>query len=133
MGANSIGPRVVVDTTVLDWGPVDSLTEVTQHVRLTNNTCIDASVRAFMNERKSLWSVHPKIIHLSPQETLQLAVTLEIDECCAMQDTLNLIVQEGEDLTVQVKGRGIDTPVRWEPETDFIDFGTQFTTRTEAR
>merc|ERR1711974_325674 len=92
-----------------------------------------ASVRAFMNLRNSLWSVHPKIIHLSPQETLQVAVTLEIDETQAMQDVLNLIVQEGEDLTVSVRGRGIDTPVRWEPETDFIDFGTQFTTRTEAR
>ena len=38
-----------------------------RHVRLTNFSCIDASVRAFMNERKSLWSVHPKVIHLSPQ------------------------------------------------------------------
>ncbi|CAJ1398919.1 unnamed protein product [Effrenium voratum] len=65
---NSVGPRVVVDPPSLDFGGVKCLEPVTRHVRLTNFSCIDASVRAFMNERKSLWSVHPKVIHLSPQE-----------------------------------------------------------------
>ena len=71
--ANSVGPRVEVEPIHVDWGSVRCLEPVTKHVKLTNNSCIDASVRAFMNDRKSLWSVHPKIIHLSPQETPQLA------------------------------------------------------------
>merc|ERR1712194_820291 len=102
--ANSVGPRVEVDPPVIDYGLVRCLEPVTKHVKLTNNSCIDASVRAFMNERKSLWTVHPKVIHLSPQETLQLAVTLTIDETCKTSDTLNLTVQEGQDLTVAVTG-----------------------------
>eukprot|EP00931_Biecheleriopsis_adriatica_P045665 TRINITY_DN2614_c0_g1_i1.p1 TRINITY_DN2614_c0_g1~~TRINITY_DN2614_c0_g1_i1.p1 ORF type:complete len:5069 (-),score=1280.39 TRINITY_DN2614_c0_g1_i1:105-14627(-) len=130
---NSVGPRVLVDPPSLDWGNVKCLEKITRHVRLTNNSCIDASVRAFMNERRSLWTVHPKVIHLSPQETMQLAVTLQIDETSTSQDTLNLIVQEGDDLTVQVRGRGTDTPVRCDQELDDLDFGTLFTTYTEPK
>jgi adenylate kinase family enzyme len=131
--ANSIGPRVMVDQQVLDWGSVKCLEPVTRHVRLTNNSCIDASVRAFMNERKSLWSVHPKIIHLSPQETLQLAVTLKIDEAKAEQDILNLIVSESHPQTVTVKAKGVDTPVVSEEQLEVIDFETLFTTHLEPR
>merc|ERR1712060_197558 len=93
--ANSVGPRVVVEPQLLDWGNTKCLEPMTRHVRLTNNSCIDASVRAFMNDRKSLWTIHPKIIHLSPQETLQLALTLRIDEIGNAQDPMNLIVNEG--------------------------------------
>jgi hypothetical protein len=134
--ANSIGPRVIVDPPMLDWGPAKCLENVTRHVRLTNNSCIDASVRAFMNERKSLWSVHPKIIHLSPQECLQLAVTLNIDEATTAQDTLNLIVCESNPLTVQVKAKGVETPVYSEELSqcnEIIDFETLFTTHQEPR
>merc|ERR1712232_216532 len=77
--ANSIGPLVVVDPPSVDWTLVPCLQPDVRHVRLTNNSRIDASVRAFMNERKSLWTVHPKSIHLSPQETLNLSLTLRID------------------------------------------------------
>eukprot|EP00929_Paragymnodinium_shiwhaense_P007666 TRINITY_DN111574_c0_g1_i1.p1 TRINITY_DN111574_c0_g1~~TRINITY_DN111574_c0_g1_i1.p1 ORF type:complete len:5027 (+),score=1455.52 TRINITY_DN111574_c0_g1_i1:94-15081(+) len=139
--ANSIGPRVVVEPAILDWGSVQCLQPMVRHVKLTNNSCIDAHVRAFMNERRSLWSVHPKSIHLSPQETLQAAVTLVIDDCTNASDVLNLVVNESDDLTVNVKGKGISTPVRVflcdknqsieNPE--LIDFGKLFTTRTDHR
>merc|ERR1712039_472952 len=111
-----------VDPAALDWGQVKCLEPITRYVKLTNNSCIDANVRAFMNERKSLWTVHPKVIHLSPQETLQLAVTLKIDEASNSTDTMNLIVTEGNDLTVQVRGKGIQTPVKCDQDLDLIDF-----------
>merc|ERR1712039_188649 len=81
----------------------------------------------------SLWTVHPKVIHLSPQETLQLAVTLKIDEVSTSTDTMNLIVTEGSDLSVQVRGKGIQTPVKCDQDLDLIDFGTNFTTQTDTR
>eukprot|EP00435_Cladocopium_sp_Y103_P009743 s813_g2.t1 len=132
-----MGPRVVVDPPSLDFGNVKCLEPVTKHVRLTNFSCIDASVRGFMNERKSLWTVHPKVIHLSPQETLQLALSVRMDETCTAVDTLNLIVSEGDDLTVQVRCKGgataSDTPVTCDEELEFLDFGTIFTTQTCSR
>ncbi|CAK0791290.1 unnamed protein product [Prorocentrum cordatum] len=131
--ANSVGPRVVVDPPAVDWGSVKCLEPVTRHVRVTNDSCIDATVRAFMNERRSLWSVHPKMMHLSPQETLQLAVTLKIDETCPVKDILNLIVSEGNDLTVEMRGKGTETPIQSEQPLDLIDFGTIFTTHQEPR
>jgi hypothetical protein len=131
--ATSVGPRVVVDPQTVDWGNVKCLEPVTRHVRLTNNSCIDASVRAFMNDRRSLWTIHPKIIHLSPQETLQLALTLRIDEIGNAQDIMNLVVNEGNDLSVQVRGKGVDTPVKCDHPLDLIDFSTLFTTQTESR
>jgi hydrocephalus-inducing protein len=131
--ANTIGPRVVVEPAVVDWGQVKCLEPMVRHVRLKNNSCIDAHVRAFMNERKSLWRVHPKIIHLSPQETLQLALTLVIDECCVAQDVLNLVVNEGDDLSVNLKGKGIDTPIRCDHPLDSVDFGMMFTTHQQPK
>ena len=72
-----------------------------------------------------------------------------MDETCQAVDTLNLIVSEGDDLTVQVRAKGggsaSDTPVtceevrrpkgggRWPEELDFLDFGTIFTTQTCSR
>ena len=54
------------------------------------------------------------------KETLQLALTVRMDETCQAVDTLNLIVSEGEDLTVQVRAKGggsaSDTPVTCEEE-----------------
>lgn len=131
--ANSVGPKVVVEPPQLDWGLVKCLDSVVRHVRLTNNSRIDASVRAFMNDRKSLWSVQPKIIHLSPQESMQLALTLRVDECAPCSDILNLVVAEGNDLTVNLKGKGTYTPIRCEQDLELVDFGKTFTTHTESR
>ena len=55
------------------------------------------------------------LFFVAPQETLQLALTVRMDETCPAVDTLNLIVSEGDDLTVQLRCKGganaSDTPV----------------------
>ena len=40
------------------------------------------------------------------------------------------MVQEGNDLAVDVRARGIGTPVTSPDDLTLIDFGTQYTTRT---
>merc|ERR1712151_932823 len=58
----------------------------------------------------------------------------KIDETWDVNDTLNLSVSEGNDLTVLCKGKGKDTPVKCDTDLDgVIDFGTLFTTHTEPK
>eukprot|EP00397_Hematodinium_sp_SG-2012_P000030 GEMP01000030.1.p1 GENE.GEMP01000030.1~~GEMP01000030.1.p1 ORF type:complete len:4608 (+),score=1069.56 GEMP01000030.1:10-13833(+) len=128
--ANSIGPRVLVEPPHLDWGSVKCLNPVMKYVKLINDSCIDASVRAFMKSKNSLWSINPKVIHLSPQETIQLSLTLTVDETCRHTDVMHLVVHEGTDLTVNVKARGTETPVICKESLELINFGTCYTTQT---
>eukprot|EP00971_Amphidinium_carterae_P108412 2146669-Amphidinium_carterae.1 len=65
---------------------------------------------------------------MAPQEALQVAMTLRIDETSAVQDWLHLVVHEGTDLQVQVKGKGTETPVVCDQDLGCVDFGTLFTT-----
>ena len=46
---------------------------------------------------------------------------------------MNLIVCEGQDLTVTMTGKGVETPVTCDQDMELIDFGTIFTTHTEPR
>ena len=70
------------------------------------------------------------MIHLTPQETCNLDITLVADETRKMSDVVHLVVQEGNDLAVNVRARGIGTPVTAPEPIEEIDFGTQYTTRT---
>lgn len=100
--ATPIGPRVEVDSHKIDWGPVKCLQKVTKVLRVTNASVIDASVRCFMKNKTSLWSVRPKKIHLSPGESIAVDVTLCIDEKQPMADVLHLVVHEGQDIQVGI-------------------------------
>lgn len=131
--ANSIGPIVNVDPVILDWGNIKCLERITRTVKLTNDSVIDASVRAFMKSKASLWTVEPKSIQLKPHETVPLSLTLAIDETIKMSDVMHLVVTDGKDATVTVRAKGIDTPVTCSEALDIIDFGIQYTTRTIMR
>merc|ERR1711879_921476 len=58
---------------------------------------------------------------------------LTIDETTLATDMLNLVVAEGQDLAVQVRGKGVQTPVKCDQDLTLIDFGTNFTTQTDTR
>jgi hydrocephalus-inducing protein len=131
--ATSIGPRVHVDKQLLDYGPCKCLQPETRSLRITNDSSIDAAIRVFMKSKNSVWTVHTKMIHLTPQETCNLDITLVADETVKMSDVVHLVVQEGNDLAVNVRARGIGTPVTAPEPLDLIDFGTQYTTRTITR
>jgi hydrocephalus-inducing protein len=96
---------------------------------------IDASIRAFMKNKNSLWTVSPKKIHLAPGESLQVDVSLTIDEKQPMNDILHFVVHEGTDLQINVKARGSGTPVTTkEPNNlEVIDFKHQYATQTITR
>jgi hydrocephalus-inducing protein len=131
--ANSIGPIVNVDPAVLDWGNVNCLEPVTRYVKVTNDSVIDASVRAFMKTKNSLWTIEPKSLQLKPHETVSVAMTLTIDETVKTNDLMHLVVPEGKDITVTTKAKGIDTPVTCKESLSVIDFGTQYTTQRIER
>lgn len=131
--ATSIGPIVIVEPSTVDWGNVKCLEPVTRHVRLTNDSVIEAHVRGFMKAKQSLWTVEPKNIQLKPQETVSVAMTLKIDETSKISDIMHLLVTEGKDIQVTTKAKGISTPVTCKDNLETVDFGTQYTTQTIIR
>eukprot|EP00913_Durusdinium_trenchii_P025665 g24088.t2 len=74
-----------------------------------------------MNERKSLWTVHPKVIHLSPQDGsgCQLGVSVALDAPSLSHAHHGPRTRQRLRCAVE--------------ELEFLDFGTIFTTQTCSR
>ena len=119
-----------MEPAVLDWGSAKCLEPITKHVKITNNSVIDAHIKSFMKTKSSLWTISPKASHLKPHESIQVALTLTIDEVMKTSDVMHVVVQDSNDIQVTVKAKGVDTPVTCSEPLDVIDIGTQYTTQT---
>ncbi|CAE7894602.1 Hydin [Symbiodinium microadriaticum] len=117
--ANTIGPIVNIEPSVVDWGNSHCLEPIT---RLKGGSCNDSDgvgvaedvmvfvrneVRCIMKTRNSLWTLSPKAMELQPHENM----TLTIDEVAKMTDIAHVIVHESNDVAVTVRAKGIGTPV----------------------
>ncbi|CAE7232366.1 HYDIN [Symbiodinium sp. CCMP2456] len=131
--ANTIGPIVNIEPSVVDWGNSHCLEPITRSVLVSNNSVIPASVRCIMKTRNSLWTLSPKAMELQPHESAYLYMTLTIDEVAKMTDIAHVIVHESNDVAVTVRAKGIGTPVTCKESLELIDFGTQYTTQTHSR
>ncbi|CAK9097734.1 Hydrocephalus-inducing protein (Protein Hy-3) [Durusdinium trenchii] len=109
--ANTIGPIVNVEPSVVDWGNSHCLEPITRSVLVTNNSVIPASIRCIMKSKNSLWTLSPKAMELPPHGSANLNMTLTIDEVAKMTDTVHVIVHESNDVAVTVRAKGIGTPV----------------------
>lgn len=131
--ANTIGPIVTVEPSVVDWGSSLCLEPITRSVLVSNNSVIPASIRCIMKSKNSLWTLSPKALELPPHGSASLNMTLTIDEVVKMQDLVHVIVQESNDVAVTVRAKGTGTPVMCRESLERIDFGTQYTTQTHAK
>ncbi|CAK8990089.1 unnamed protein product [Durusdinium trenchii] len=131
--ANTIGPIVNVEPSVVDWGNSHCLEPITRSVLVTNNSVIPASIRCIMKSKNSLWTLSPKAMELPPHGSANLNMTLTIDEVAKMTDTVHVIVHESNDVAVTVRAKGIGTPVMCREPLEVIDFGTQYTTQTHSK
>lgn len=131
--ANTIGPIVTVEPSVVDWGNSQCLEPITRSVLVSNNSVIPASIRCIMKSKNSLWSLSPKAMELPPHASANLNMTLTIDEVAKMTDIVHVIVHESNDEAVTVRAKGIGTPVMCRESLEVIDFGTQYTTQTHSK
>ncbi|CAJ1447961.1 unnamed protein product [Effrenium voratum] len=131
--ANTIGPIVNVEPSVVDWGNAQCLEPITRSVLVSNNSVIPASIRCIMKTKNSLWTLSPKAMELPPHGSANLNMTLTIDEVAKMTDIVHVIVHESNDVAATVRAKGVGTPVMCRESLELIDFGTQYTTQTHSK
>lgn len=134
--ASSGGPDVKLDTNELDFGSVDVLKDQRKKFTITNVGQIDAEYTAFTKNKDSIWKVIERYGVIKAKQEKQITVVCTADEVQRFQDTLHIIVNNGVDVEVQLKARGVGSTlyckerVENQPKPDLpwnIDFGTEYT------
>uniref|UniRef100_A0A0G4I9B7 HYDIN/VesB/CFA65-like Ig-like domain-containing protein n=1 Tax=Chromera velia CCMP2878 TaxID=1169474 RepID=A0A0G4I9B7_9ALVE len=131
--ATSVGPRLIVASTKLDFGRVPCIQPVQKELKVTNDSYIDAEIRILFKNKMSLWTVSPKFLRMSPHETTSIGLTLVCDEAADVSDVLFLVVKDSSDVAVTLKARGVDTPLFCLESLEVVDFERLYTTRAASK
>jgi hydrocephalus-inducing protein len=105
--AESIGPIVDVDKKEIDFNAVDVLKDVPEKLTIKNASQIDAEYTAFTKQKESIFKVVQRHGILKPGENKVIEVICNADEVQRFQDTLHIIINNGSDLEVNLKARGV--------------------------
>lgn len=127
--AESIGPIVKVDRTEIDYNNVQVLRDYTEKINIKNESQIDAEYTAFTKLKESVWKVVQRHGILKPAESKVIEVVCNADEVQKFQDTLHIIINNGMDLEVGLKARGVGHTLSCKALEDQggVDFGTEYT------
>ena len=125
--ADSIGPRVTVNQTEMDFGTVEVLNDYTQTLVITNSSKINAEYTAFTKLKVSVWKVIQRHGILKPDESKEVEVVCNADECMRFNDTLHIIINHGIDLEVALRAKGTGSTLFCKDNLNTIDFGTEYT------
>ena len=125
--ADSTGPIVKVNKTELDYGSVDVLKDYTQTLVITNNSSIPAEYTAFTKNKVSIWKVIQRHGELKPDESKEIEVVCNADECQKFADSLHIIINHGVDLEIALRARGVGSTLYCKDNLNQIDFGTEYT------
>jgi hydrocephalus-inducing protein len=130
--ANSTGPKVIIDHEELDFGSVDVLHDVIRPLKITNVSKIPAEYTAFTKNKVSVYKVIQRHGILQPDESKVLDVVCNADECQKFPDTLHIIINNGMDLEVGLKAKGIGTTLACKENLKEVNFGTKYTHSNET-
>ena len=64
---------------------------------------------------------------LKPDDEKEIEVVCNADEVQKFQDTLHIIVNNGVDLEVALKAKGVGSTLFCKDNLNLIDFGTEYT------
>ena len=130
--ANSTGPKVNYDHEELEFGSVEVLHDVIKPLKVTNVSKIPAEYTAFTKNKVSIWKVIQRHGILQPDESKVLDVVCNADECQKFTDTLHIIINNGVDLEVGLKAKGIGTTLACKKNLKEVSFGTKYTHSNET-
>jgi hydrocephalus-inducing protein len=131
--ASSGGPDVKLDKQELDFGQVEVLADKRQTFKITNVGQIDAEYTAFTKNKDSIWKVIERYGVIKAKEEKTITVSCIADEVQRFQDTLHIIVNNGMDVEVQLKAKGVGNTLYTKVPMTNIDFGTEYTYKTVPR
>lgn len=90
------------------------------------------SIQRLRNNKVSVWKVIQRHGVLQPDESKVLDVVCNADECQKFTDTLHIIVNNGVDLEVGLKAKGIGTTLACKDNLKEVNFGTKYTHYNET-
>jgi len=125
--ATSIGPIVSVNKTELEYDSVEVLKDYVQKLSIKNESKIPAEYTAFTKNKESVWKVIQRHGILNPDEEKELDVVCNADEIQKFQDTLHIIINNGLDLEVALRAKGVGSTLYCKENLNLIDFGTEYT------
>ena len=94
---------------------------------IKNDSLIPAPYAAFMQRTKTNFEVDITEGTLAPGEEVELTITSCLDDILPHKDHLVINVAEGEDVSVELKARGIGTTLFCKEDLTSFHFGHQFT------
>lgn len=130
--ANSTGPKVEYDHEDMDFGFVEVLRDKIMHLKITNISKIPAEYTAFTKNKVSIWKVIERHGILKPDDSKSLSVVCNADECQKFNDVLHIIVNNGVDLEVGLKAKGIGTTLFCKDSLKEVNFMTKYTNSNET-
>lgn len=125
--ANSIGPIVSVDKAELDYNNVEVLKDYIERITIRNESEINAEYTAFTKNKESIWKVIQRHGVLKPKDQKEIEVVCNADEVQKFSDTLHIIVNNGVDLEVALRAKGIGSTLYCKENLNLVDFGTEYT------
>ena len=90
------------------------------------------SILLLQNKKVSIWKVIQRHGILQPNESKTLDVVCNADECTKHNDTLHIIINNGVDLEVNLKAKGIGTTLACKDDLGNVNFGTKYTHSNET-
>ncbi|CAH1779299.1 unnamed protein product [Owenia fusiformis] len=121
------GPVVHVMPLNLDWGQIPVLTEVSKTLLLSNESLIPAKFTSHMVRPNSVWNVEPRDGEIPPEETMELTVTANLDDCVRFQDKLQVNFLDSQARTIPVTAYGYGTTIVSDPPMDvYLNLGPHF-------
>lgn len=125
--ATSIGPIVSVNKSELDYNNVDVLKDYIEKISIINESKIPAEYTAFTKNKESIWKVIQRHGVLKPGDEKEIEVVCNADEVQKFSDTLHIIVNNGVDLEVALRAKGVGSTLFCKDNLNLVDFGTEYT------
>jgi len=111
----------------LDYGNTEVLKDYTEKIIVRNESEIPAEYTAFTKNKESIWKVVQRHGVLQKDDEKIIEVVCNADEVQKFSDTLHIIVNNGVDLEVALRAKGVGSTLYCKDNLNAVDFGTQYT------
>ncbi|CAL1528045.1 unnamed protein product [Lymnaea stagnalis] len=121
------GPVVHVNPLQIDWGETPVLTNVAKTLVLSNESYIPALFTAQMVRPNTVFKVAPSEGTIAPEQSIELTITANLDDCVRFQDKLQINFQQSQSRLIPLSAFGKGTTIVSEPPLgDVLDLGPNF-------
>jgi len=126
--AHSIGPIVSLNRYELDYNNVYVLKDYTEKLTVKNESQIKAEYTAFTKNKESIWKVIQRHGVLDPGDEKEIEVVCNADDLIKFSDTLHIIINNGTDLEVALRAKGIGSTLFCKEDlNNIVEFDIQYT------